>query len=108
MGDGDRSWHSAVLAAWQQAIVQRQPTDVTHCIDHGCQHGSGASGKRRRAAGVRRRALRTSALESDPELRQQHKRIRAAVPSRNLIASFAAYIQQAELHQKSGPRGQIQ
>jgi putative transposase len=42
-----------VLAALDMAVAQRQPTDVIHHSDHGCQYTSVAFGKRCRDAGVR-------------------------------------------------------
>lgn len=42
-----------VLEALDMALRQRQPVDVIHHSDHGCQYTSFAFGKRCRAAGVR-------------------------------------------------------
>ena len=42
-----------VLAALDMAVAQRQPTDVIHHSDQGCQYTSVAFGKRCREAGVR-------------------------------------------------------
>jgi putative transposase len=42
-----------VLEATQMAIIQRQPSDVVHHSDQGCQYTSFAFGKRCREAGVR-------------------------------------------------------
>jgi putative transposase len=42
-----------VLEAMQMAIIQRQPSDVVHHSDQGCQYTSFAFGKRCREAGVR-------------------------------------------------------
>jgi len=42
-----------VLAALDMAVAQRQPADVIHHSDHGCQYTSVAFGTRCRAAGVR-------------------------------------------------------
>jgi putative transposase len=42
-----------VLDAMQMAIAQRQPSDVVHHSDQGCQYTSFAFGKRCREAGVR-------------------------------------------------------
>jgi putative transposase len=41
-----------ILAALNMAIAQRQPTEVIHHSDHGCQYTSYAFGKRCREAGV--------------------------------------------------------
>jgi putative transposase len=42
-----------VLAALNMAVAQRQPTEVIHHSDHGCQYTSVAFGSRCREAGVR-------------------------------------------------------
>jgi putative transposase len=42
-----------VLEAMQMAVTQRQPSDVVHHSDQGCQYTSFAFGKRCREAGVR-------------------------------------------------------
>jgi putative transposase len=44
---------SVVLNALNMAVVQRQPTDVVHHSDHGCQYTSIAFGKRCKEARVR-------------------------------------------------------
>jgi putative transposase len=42
-----------VLAALEMAVARRQPTDVTHHSDHGCQYTSIAFGKRCKAHRIR-------------------------------------------------------